>query len=140
MSRLCRFFLILIAACTVAGCGEPVGSIVTTDLLWAETSQPEYNAGYTFMPNIDLEVWTASGGRVIAVSLREVTIKIAEPPSYRPEDMQDVTLEKGYKLKEEKTNLIIVEYDGMSAISPIEVLPAKNNTTSGIDIEWDLTP
>lgn len=132
MRRLCRFFVILILACTVAACSEPED---TVDIMWAVMNQLEYKTGDTFMPKRDLVVWTSYQGEVEEISLSKVKICISEPP-YRPDEQKEVTLETGYKLVTKGTNLVIVEYLGISAVSPIEVVMPPENGTS-IGIEWD---
>jgi hypothetical protein len=128
MSRLCRFLLILIAACTVVGC-EPED----TGIWWVKQKSLEYKKGFSFVPNSELEVWSSYQGEAPReISLRLVKISISEPP-YLPDEQQEVQYDTAYTLKNEGDILIIVEYDGKSNICTIKVSPA------GMEIitEWE---
>jgi len=133
MSRLCRFFLILILAYAVSAC-SPIGSIGsdTADYIYAVPSRLAYNAGESLKPNSDLKVFASYGGAVKPVPLSGVEIGIAEtPPPYFPSDLKAVPL-GGYKLETAGTKFIVVEYIGMSASYSIVV----SSSGSGIIIEW----
>ena len=131
MSRLCRFFVILIAACTVVGCESE-----DTSIWWVKQKSLEYRKGYSFVPNSELEVWTSNQGEPPKeISLKLVKISISEPP-YLPEEQQEVQYDTAYPLKNEGDILIIVEYVGLSAISPIEVVVPDGNGAT-IKVEWE---
>ena len=137
MSRLCRFFAILILACAVAACSEPEDE-VDVDFMWA-VPNPEYKKGETFSPIRDLHVWTSYQGVLKEISPKLVTISVVEPltpasTSYN-EEPQPVKYDEEYKLDAVGTNLIIVEYFHLSAISPIKVLPAGGGTE--IIVKWE---
>jgi hypothetical protein len=133
MSRLCRFFIILIAACTVVGCSEPEED--TVDFMWAELNRSEYKKDEYFTPNDYLTVYTSfQGEEPKKVLLDLVDIYIAEPHNYLPEELQPVSIKTGYKLENEGTYLVIVEYLSRSAISPIVVSAAGSGPE--IIIEW----
>jgi hypothetical protein len=139
MSRLCRFFAILIAAYTAAGCsavGDIGGSEI--DLFWAVPNRLAYNSGNTFIPASDLQVFVSYQGVAKSVSLSLVEIGIAENP-YMPNDLKNVPLDKGYKLESAGKKIIIVKYSGLSTSYTIEVSASTGNGTgSGIIIEGPL--
>jgi len=135
MSRLCRFFLILIVACTVSGCFSPIGSIGGSDmidLLWVEPNRLEYKAGDRFVPNYDLEVFASYQGVSKPIPLNEVEISIAENPD-KPNDLKDIPSE-GYTLKSAGRKLVVVGYSGMDTAYSIKVLDLG---TGGIDWIWE---
>jgi len=136
MSRLGRFFVILIVAYTVAGC-SPIGSIGSgaTDLLVVPNCLT-YNTGERFMPKSDLEVLASYGGALKTVSLSQVKINIAENP-YLPNDLNNVPLDKGYILETAGIKLVFVEYLGMSTSYSIEVSASTGEgSTSGVHVKW----
>jgi len=136
MSRLCRLFVILIAAYAAAGC-SPIGSIGgsgATDLL-VVPNRLTYNTGERLMPS-HLEVLASYGGSLKSVSLGLVKISIAEN-SYTPNDLKNVPLNTGYLLETAGIKLVVVEYLGMSASYSIEVSPPENGTKSGLYVEWE---
>jgi len=141
MRRLCRFFTILILACTVAACSEPEDSGI--DLMWTVLSRQEYAVGYKFVPKDDLAVWTSYQGKSKKVSLdAEVKISLAEHPLLSMDERENIPLD-GYPLKVLGTNLVVVEYEGFFAISPMVVVtppevtpPDDDETEPGINIIW----
>jgi hypothetical protein len=135
MSRLCRFLVILILACTVAACSEPEDEV---DFMWAETKKLEYKTNDTFVPNDDLKVFTSYQGEEPKElkNLSQATIKIAEPNKYLPDELQEVSVTKGHTLTNEGTYLIIVEYVGRSTISPIKVVSPSDKPPK-ITITWE---
>jgi len=136
MSRLCRFFVILIAAYTAAGC-SPVGSIGGTDidLFWVVPNRLAYNSGNTFIPTSDLQVFVLYQGVAKSVSLSLVEIGIAENP-YLPNDLKNVPLDKGYTLQTEGKKIIVVKYSGLNTSYTIEVTATGSGTGPGIHIKW----
>ncbi|MDR2575304.1 MAG: hypothetical protein LBC52_02555 [Treponema sp.] len=128
MSRLCRFFIILILACTVVGCSEPEDTF-----LFTITRKLQYNKGETFTPNSDLKVYTSSEGEdpKEVKPLSQVNISIAEP-KYLLEDVKPVSDTTAYKLENEGTYLVIVEYNGLKAVSPLVVVSKGPE----IIVEW----
>ena len=136
MSRLCRFFVILIAAYTVAGC-SPIGSIGGSgppDLFWVVPNRLAYKTGNTFMPASELQVFASFQGVAKSVSLSLVEIGIAENP-YLPNDLKNVPLDRGYPLQTAGKKIIVVKYSGMDTSYSIEVSPSTGNETgSGIII------
>jgi len=133
MRRLCRFFTILILACTVAACSEPEDSGI--DLMWTVLSRQEYAVGYKFVPKDDLAVWTSYQGKSKKVSLdAEVKISLAEHPLLSMDELEKIPSD-GYSLKVLGTNLIIVEYLGFSAISPMVVVEPPPEVTPPVDPE-----
>jgi hypothetical protein len=142
MGRLCRFFIILIAAYTAAGCFSPIGSIggSEADLLLAKPKQLQYRTGDTYNPNYDLDVFASYEGVEELVPLDLVKIRITEPP-YLPNDLREIPFDSGYVLKKIGSSVIILEYDGLSTSYSIEVLDSSGNITGsggspGIHIEW----
>jgi len=138
MSRLWRFFVILVAAYAAAGCLSPIGSVGGSDaeLLFAIPKRLEYKTGERFMPEDDLEVHAWYQGVEETIPLDEVKISIAEPP-YHPNNLIIIPLEKGYLLEKPGSSVIVVEYGELATSYSIEVLaPAGNNTGPGIRIEW----
>jgi len=136
MRRLCRFFIILIVACTVASCFSPIGSIGGSDLvdfLWAEPNRLEYKAGDRFVPNYDLEVFASYQGVTKPIPLKEVEIGIAEDPN-KPNALEGIPSD-GYTLKNEGKKLVVIEYKGMDTAYSIKVSPASG--TGGIDFVWE---
>jgi hypothetical protein len=143
MSRLCRFFVIIIVAYTAAGC-TPVGSIGgsgAADFLLAVPVPKgrEYKVGDTFTPNGSLEVWvpyqTQSGLREIPIS--QVTVKISEPP-HTSNKITEIPYGGSYTLRIADRYVIIVEYLGMSASCYIDVLAStERGTASFIEIVWE---
>jgi len=125
MSRLCRFLIILILACTVAVCSsEPEGDI---DTMWAVLSRPEYPKGYKFIPNADLAVWGSSQGKPKKLSLDDVKVKLAEHPLLSMDQLVEIKSD-GKELNSEGPNLIIVEYESFTAVSPMVVSPKVDPT------------
>jgi len=138
MSRLWRFFAILIAAYAAAGCFSPVGSVGGSDAdhLFVMPKRVQYKTGERFVPIDDLEVHASYQGVEEIVPLDEVTIRIAEPP-YHPNNLINVPFDKGYVLDKPGSNVVVVEYGDLSNSYSIEVLAAAgNNTRPGIHIEW----
>jgi len=135
MSRLCRFFLILIFACAVVGCSEP-GDEVEIDFMWAKITQQEYEVGKDFTPMRDLRVFTSYQGDETEVTLDKVTIKIAKPP-YDLEEVEDVKYKESYTLEKEGTYLVIVEYVSRSTISPIKAVSPPDVGAPEIIIKWE---
>jgi len=129
MRRLCRFFIILILACTVVGCSEPEDTF-----LYARTKKQQYSKGETFTPNDDLKVYTATEGEdpIEVKPLSQVNISIAEP-KFLLEEVKPVTDTTAYKLENEGTYLVIVEYNGLKAVSPITVV-SQGPT---LNVEWE---
>jgi len=120
MRRLCRFFTIFILACTVAACSsEPEGDI---DTMWTVLSRQEYPEGYRFVPNADLAVWGSSQGKPKRLSLDDVKVKLAEKPLLSMDGLIEIKSD-GKELNTPGTNLIIVEYESFTAISPMVVSP-----------------
>jgi len=135
MRRLCRFFVIFIAACAVVGCAEQSEDEVEIDFMWVVPNQFEYKKDDPFLPSHELEVWTSyQGGPPEIVPLTKVTIQIAKPP-YDPEKVTDLQYDKTYLLDTPGTNLIIVEYANQKAISPIEVVSPPAGGTL-IEVIW----
>jgi hypothetical protein len=140
MGRLCRFFIILIAACVAAGCISPIGSVggSEADLLLAMPKLLKYKTGDTFIPDNDLEVFASYEGVEEPVPLDLVRIRITEPP-YLPNALKDVPFDSGYVLKKIGSNVVILEYDGLSTSYSIEVLDPSgtgSGSTPGIHIIW----
>jgi hypothetical protein len=139
MSRLCRFFLILIAACTAVGCSSPVGSIGGSgapDLFWAVPCRIAYNTGDRLMPDSDLRVFASYRGVVESVPLKQVKIGIAGNPE-RPDILIYFSPDKWYPLENKGRKIVVVEYGEVSASYSIEVSDApKGEVGSGIIIEW----
>ena len=142
MSRLCRFFIILIAVYAAVGCFSPIGSIggSEADRLLAMPKQLQYRSGDTFIPNDDLDVFISYEGAEEAVTLDLVKISIAEPP-YPLNNLKDVPFDTGYTLKKIGSNIVFVEYISLSTSYSIEVLDSTGNITGsgsspGIHIEW----
>jgi len=142
MGRLCRFFIILIAAYTAVGCLSPIGSVggSEADLLVAIPKLQKYKTGDTFTPENDLDVYASYDGVEEPVPLDEVKIKIVEPP-YLPNDLKDVPFDTGYVLNKIGSNIVILEYESLSTSYSIEVLDSSGNisgsgSSPGIHIEW----
>jgi len=139
MSRLCRFFVFLIAACTVAGC-SPIGSIGDSgavDHFWAVPKRLEYKTGERFLPKNDLELFASYDGVSKSVSLSLVEISIAENP-YIPNDLKTVPLDNGYYLEKTGRKLIVVKYSGFDTSYLIEVSASTGSGgTAGIGVNWD---
>jgi hypothetical protein len=134
MRRLCGFFAILILACAVAACSEPEDE-VEVDFMWVELKySAEYKTGDPFSPIRELDVYTSYQGVKNPLSLKLVTISIAKPP-YLPDDLKHIEYDDEYKLEVVGTNLIIVEYAGLSAISPIEVKKLPDGIT--VTVTWE---
>jgi len=135
MSRLCRFFVILIAAYTVAGC-SPIGSIGGSDLvdlLWVEPIRLEYSVSDRFVPNYDLEVFASYQGVARRIPLEQVEIHIAEDPN-KPNDLEAIPA-GGYILKNAGKKLVVVEYRGTDTAYSIKV--TSSSGTGGIDWIWE---
>jgi len=134
MSRLCRFFVILIAAYTASGC-SPVGSIGGSDTdLFCVPNRLTYNVGQYLMPNTDLQVYISSQGVTKSVSLSLVEISIAEIP-YLPNDLIKVPLNTGYKLESAGKKMIVVKYSGLDTSYFIDV-SASTGSGTGITLKW----
>ena len=135
MSRLCRFFLILIAACAV-GCASPIGNIgsAANADFWVVPKQDKfkYNQYDSFSRN-DLEVFTSYRGAVETVPVANVEIGIAEDPSL-PDVMNYLVPGMDYHLKTSGKKIVVVEYRGMSDRYFIEVL--EKGAKPGIVIKW----
>jgi len=144
MSRLCRFFAILIAACTAAGCtplvGTPLGDIGgqgTPDRFWVVPGRDKYNLNDPFRRNDDLRAFTSHQGVEKRVPAYEVEIGIAEDPDM-PEVINYLPMEGDYPLKNKGKKIVVVEYGDMSTSYFIEVSAAgKNGEIGGIQIEWE---
>jgi len=136
MRRLCRFFLILILACTVVGCSdEEEGGMGS--LFWAEPKKEKYNVGDPFTPKDDVDVYTSSdGGEKQPVPINQVTISLARLP-YNPEELVTVQSDTVYKLGTPGTNIVVLEYEGMSTSYRIDVLDSAVSGGSGIVIKWE---
>jgi len=142
MGRLCRYFVILIAAYTAAGCFSPVGSIggSEADHLSAMPKQLKYNSGDTFIPKSDLDLFVSYEGVEEPVPLDLVKISIAPPP-YLPNGLKDVPFDTGYILEKIGSNIVVLEYASLSTSYSIEVLDSTGNisgsgSSPGIHIEW----
>ena len=148
MGRLCRFFIILILACTAAGCDSAIGSIDGSggsggqgggqdapDIFWVVPKQDTYNLNDPFRRN-DLEVYTSYQGVEKRVPIDDVEIGIADNPDL-PDVMNYVPSGNDYQLKTAGKKTVVVEYRNMSDRYSIEVLDAPGKETgSGIIIEW----
>jgi len=136
MSRLCRFLIILIAACTAAGCAPPIGSIDgqgTADF-WVVPKQDKYKYNqYDSFTRNDFEVFTSYRGAVESVPVTDVEIGIAEDPKY-PDVMNYLASGKDYRLINSGKKIVVVEYRGMSDRYSIEVL--EKEFKPGIIIKW----
>jgi len=140
MSRLCRFFVILIAAYTAVGCFSPIGSIggsgAAPDLLWAVPNRFAYNAGDCFVPKSDLQVFASHQGVVESVPVEKVKIGIAEDPDL-PNKLKDIPSDKDYLLENKGRKIIDLKYGELSYKYSIEVSGGlENGTSPGIIIEW----
>jgi len=140
MSRLCRLFVIFIAAYTAAGCA-PVGSIGGSgaiDFLLVVPNPIEYKVGETFIPgNGSLRVYVPSQGTLVPISLSQVAISVSEPP-YKSSEIQRISSDSSYTLKKTGRIIVIVEYLAMTASCYIDVLSATGSgATSGIIIIWE---
>jgi len=137
MRRLCRFFLILIFACTVAGCSDGGGAIT---LFWAEPIRQKYSVGEPFIPNNDVKAYTTSeqGGERKEVLLNQVKISLAKLPFDPEAELEEVAYDKGCTLGTPGTNIVILEYESSSFNYPIEVsASAGTSGGSGIVIKWE---
>jgi len=137
MSRLCRFFVILIAAYTAAGCSA-VGSIdgSDTDLLWVVPTRLTFKSGESFVPSKELRVYVSYQGVAKQVTLSSlVEISIAEDPNL-PNDLKNVPLSSnGYMLEKTGIKIIVVKYSGLNTSYTIEV-SAFTDSGSGITVKW----
>ena len=138
MSRVCRFFAFLIAACIVAGC-TPLGGIGgagASDFLLAVPASLEYELNYVFFPDRDLKVYVPSNGDLKRISLNQVTIKISKPP-YTSGELKQISWDTEYKLEKKGRFIIVVEYLALTASCYIDVLsPAGSGSLGFINIEW----
>jgi len=139
MSRLCRFFVILIAACTAAGCFSPIGSIDgsgASDLFWVVPNRLTYNLNEQFLRNKDLLVYASYNGVAKSVSVDDVKIGIADNPNL-PNILVYIPLKGGYLLNSKGIKIVVVEYEKMSTRYSIEVLDTlENESGSSINLEW----
>jgi len=137
MRRLCRFFIFLILAYTVAACSSDEG---TSEVFFCvEPIKQKYNVDQTFMPKEDMYLFILSDkGEKQSVEINnQVTISIAKLPYLPDEDeMEVVQIDSGYKLGTPGSNVVYVEYDEMSTCYFIEVTEAAGSTSPGIKIEW----
>jgi hypothetical protein len=138
MSRICRFFVLLIAAYTVAGC-TPVGSIGGSgagDFLLAVPKSPKYEVGNTFNPIRDLKVYVPSQGLLKEISLNLVTISVSEPP-YTPNELKIIPFDTDYPLQKPVRYVFVVEYLALTASCYVDVSSAAGSeAVSGIHIIW----
>jgi len=137
MSRLCRFFVILIAAYTAAGCFAPIGSIggSDADLLLAMPKRLKYKEGERFIPKNDLDVHALYQGVEEPVPIDLVKVSITEPP-YNPNKLEDVPFDKGYLLEKLGSHVVVLEYEGLSTSYSFEVGTVSDGASPGINIEW----
>jgi hypothetical protein len=141
MRRLCRFFIILILACTVAACSDEGGG--TSEAIFCVTPiKQKYIVDEIFVPINDMLLFTLSdkGEKQDVTINNQVTISLAKLP-YLPEEdeMIVVQYDTGYKLGTAGSNVVYLEYEGMSASYFIEVSDASagtGSTSPGIKIEW----
>jgi len=139
MSRLCRFFVLLIAAYTVVGC-TPVGSIGGSGALDFLLVEPlpagGYKVGDTFKPSVNLQVSVPSPGGLRPVSLSQVSISLSEPPNKNGE-LKAISLDTAITLKE-GTYVFVVDYLALTGSCYINVGTSTggNGSNSFINIEW----
>jgi len=138
MRRLCRFFIILILAYTVAACsGEGTSEV----FFFVRPTKQDYSVGQSFMPKEHMQLSTLSDkGEEKPVDVNDqVTISIAKLPYDPDEDeMIPVQIDNGYKLVTAGTNVVKVEYEEMYANYLIYVTEVSGtaSTSPGIKIEW----
>jgi len=137
MSRLCRFFAIIITACTAVGCFSPIGSIggsVSPDRFRAEPVRDKYKVGDSFDPDKDIKLWISyQGAKEVSVPVQDADIGIADDPD-EPDD-----LSYDYLFSTTGKKLVVAEYEGMTDSYSIEVLdtdPEKGDD-AGIIIKWE---
>ena len=135
MSRLCRFFVIFIAAYTAVSCFSPIGGS-GFDLFWVVPNRLSYNAGDSFMPKDDLQAFTSYQGVVEAVPVEKVKISIAEDAD-KPDELKNIPSDKGYLLKTAGRKIVVLKYDEMLTRYSFEVTGTyKEGTGAGIIIKW----
>jgi len=135
MSRLCRFFIILIAAYT-AGCTPTIGSIGgsgTAERFWVVPKKDKYNQNDPFSRK-DLEAYASYQGVVESVPVANVEIGIAD--NIDLPDVMNFIPSGDYPLKTSGKKIVVVEYRDMSDRYSIEVLAPDNSAKPGIHIEW----
>ena len=138
MSRLCRFFVIIIVAYTAAGC-TPVGSIGgggAVDFLLVEPTPPSgYKVDEIFRPSVNLKVSVPSASGLREIPKTAVTISVSEPPN-KTNGLKPISLDAAIPLKQGRY-VFVVEYLAMTASCYVDVSSPEGTGTAGfIEIIW----
>jgi len=158
MKGVFKVFTVIIVACTVIGCAQPIGNIGGSgssrsdlgDSLEAIPKRTMYNIPQKFLRDIDLTVFISYQGNALRIiPINEVEISIVEDLS-EPDVRKPVSLDPDlpYVFESKGQKMILVEYNNLSdayyvnVSDPFEMGGDGNNGNGdapGIEIIW-VTP